>query len=1532
MRDYADIKIYRGVDGSPAVIAEVPITPGSVYRWKLMEEDSYTLSFYHPDAIEFSIGDYIDDELFGKFFITESSKPTEYDRGAYKYELRFDREYIGWKNKIFQLTTSNSGEIKRTETGWSLTDTLEHHVQEIIRNLLSLGYKTYNQTEGRWECSYKYCIDGVHVKYLNADTLLFDDYSVRNDTFDGPEEPDTMLLIQYSGTDIYSAIKDGICKAYRCEFWVDGDVLCLGKCMIRNTDEERAEISPKLIESSNYDFITTEADESHKDFHDVERRDFKTADVDPGRIQNAEKVVANVGENEYANRLYAYGSTRNVPDTYRKSLIFTCDKIEGNKFQDSVRYLYPYMVKDATEDRTVTPSFVPNEQIFEGRRTHTQESVSLTSDISVERGETITLSPFSMPREKWPSFFIRPTFNYKIYSKSSDSYTLLVEREVDWTDHYTFTAPGDAEYIAIEVASTYANGEWWGLSIDGLDASITIRFNGSDYSAKYDTGWITFVGGFPSGFSIGSQFTIAKSDLNMLKVKSGYYTSDYSPTNQRMVGEQRLMLPISGSPITEGDYTYDNEGYIGEETDKDKLVEKVVFFEGVFPRCALRITSISRVEGNNTETTYSDGSSSKYKVTRFTIKAMRITPSGDVAFPFDQSMILSGQTLQIKFLTRDEEGEHGAHGANARYLLAGMTFDVRWNQTDQSFTIKWNQDYGAQFPNDTICPSMDDPFILLGWNVKALEQLDIVRDAEVELTKKAIRYSRALMVPDFTFDCSMMSQWAVEKGVLPFGQAARVHHGDSYTDSRVIGFELKADIPEDTPRYTIGETEAYSRLRELNKLLGATESSVSTSGSISEGGGTAHADSSDGGGTNMLTVWQNLTNDEGLTEYNETTEIDINHIPTIPAAKIAGSLGDSYFETVEEEQGQKVFLKETYDSLNLRQTQSLSFNGTMPPEEEGGEGTPATLSWDDESHAFKVTGNLYATGWITGGGINPNGGGGGGVNIERVWQSFTTTQDNSYHILHAHLPTLSVADSAGMLVGEIANTYNSTTFQGTTQIRLNVGTASDLSSGTMGNKIWSGSVIAQYIAAVVANATSFKGGFNATTGVIDGTSDTLTSIAEKRGWVYTVTTAGTFAGQELEVGDSIIFKADCPEGTAPTSNYVIFVEGTVNVDNKNATLALNATTTLATVEGVNITAKLPSLYVARTAVSTTAANATLLGVDAISNVASSDSTDKSRIVWEPNGGGTGVGAWHFLGNIFADGWITGGGINPSGGGEGVNMLRVWQDLTNNPELTTYDDNTPIAAAHIPIDNNSITIDPATGKLKSRGATVTLNGNETINASFYAPIAAGNQYQYLMSNGSGAPTWQSPGSINNSDESLVSGKTVYSHLNSNYLPLSAGSGKPLTGDLYAQSIIPKNTKQYSLGDTSHFWNNLYLDKVYIGDSNTYLVNDGSGNVRIVLASGKGLWTDGFLTGGGINGSAQTIPRATLDTIGISKPDGTSLTVNSSSVLSITSTYINKINAAMLGDSRDGLTPPKKIIVCTNYPSSLEADALYLKVTL
>ena len=91
--------------------------------------------------------------------------------------------------------------------------------------------------------------------------------------------------------------------------------------------------------------------------------------------------------------------------------------------------------------------------------------------------------------------------------------------------------------------------------------------------------------------------------------------------------------------------------------------------------------------------------------------------------------------------------------------------------------------------------------------------------------------------------------------------------------------------------------------------------------------------------------------------------------------------------------------------------------------------------------------------------------------------------------------------------------------------------------------------------------------------------------------------------------------------------------------------------------------RLPAIYIGRNAAAKNAGDVTLLGITGFTTASSaSASGDTSLVVWEPNGGGTGVGVWHFKGNIVADGWIADGGIG-SGSGGNAGTLAELNDVT-----------------------------------------------------------------------------------------------------------------------------------------------------------------------------------------------------------------------------------------------------------------------------
>ena len=146
-----------------------------------------------------------------------------------------------------------------------------------------------------------------------------------------------------------------------------------------------------------------------------------------------------------------------------------------------------------------------------------------------------------------------------------------------------------------------------------------------------------------------------------------------------------------------------------------------------------------------------------------------------------------------------------------------------------------------------------------------MESLGLIEAAERQLLTFGQDYLQALEEDQFTFECTMMSDWAwmlfggdgtglkalladeeEDKALLSSdGKALFIRDRETYwvndvyfrlpepgtrvavyhdalkgtKETRIIGFEYKLDIPYDTPHITVGETEAYSRLKQLEKKI-----------------------------------------------------------------------------------------------------------------------------------------------------------------------------------------------------------------------------------------------------------------------------------------------------------------------------------------------------------------------------------------------------------------------------------------------------------------------------------------------------------------------------------------------------------------------------------------------------------------------------------------------------------------------------------------------------------------------------------------
>lgn len=272
------------------------------------------------------------------------------------------------------------------------------------------------------------------------------------------------------------------------------------------------------------------------------------------------------------------------------------------------------------------------------------------------------------------------------------------------------------------------------------------------------------------------------------------------------VVQKRLMLPASLCP----------NGYVQDATisNETEAVEAIVIDEDVYPRtqCVVdRIETYDRtIEDEETGET----------VTRTFYRLY--DKSG---FNFNTDMILEGETLHILF-------QSGA--------MNGMDFECQYNDEKKYYEVVANEDYGRFLPDTALHPSVDDEFVLLNWDSSKIGDTGLIDAAEQELYNKVCDKLNEMKIDPNTYECVMRSTDYSEKMdrdsfvKYDLGQRVRLINPTYFQNgrsSRIIGYDIKLDIPYDTPQYIVGEATAYSRFSDMQGQIDSlTFNGVSYSG------------------------------------------------------------------------------------------------------------------------------------------------------------------------------------------------------------------------------------------------------------------------------------------------------------------------------------------------------------------------------------------------------------------------------------------------------------------------------------------------------------------------------------------------------------------------------------------------------------------------------------------------------------------------------------------------------------------------------
>lgn len=652
----------------------------------------------------------------------------------------------------------------------------------------------------------------------------------------------TSKLVSYDNVNLIDALTQ-MAETWECEWWITEHVIHFGRC----------EYSSPV--------------------------DFKAGDLTDTENVNVNSMTRSDSQTTYAPRIYAFGSTRNIPSSYRKELIFDVKEVNGRNISDTSRPLkINYFPSRVTYKEDYTASSNEGSGSFTPSYTEWTLDKTLASSAKggsykvVSGGISINIStavPQIGNRAFLPAgdYILKASYiynvsgeskeviignqtvslaqnqQYEIVSKIQVPDTLVIDKnssDLKVRVYVHVPAPASSELLStFQAYVTYDINVYGGSSATTSVTFLSGANAGQTFAAVYNpdllTGDAANIIQLPEGVtaSLGNRYTI--NNIISGKVPDNYFSKDDKEMTLNGVVQKRLMLPEgisyvdaykyspTGERINIGDERYNDPDNV--EMPEEEAIEEIVIFEDEYPQYKGTISSVShddKVDDNDKE----------YRIYNFKDTGLK---------NFTEDFRLDGEELHMIFQTGK---------------LAGMDFAINIVESDNTgttFEIVRNEDYGRFLPDDVLYPQTAhmedgeevpaDTYILYGFDTAYISE-QMLPDAEQNLLKKAKEYVKKSMIDPSTYDCEMDADFIYNKGnIRTYEVGAKINLINKAffpggRQSRIIGFEWPLDIPYDHPIYTVGETASYSRIGEIeSKLDSLTYKGQTYSGSAVGGGG-----------------------------------------------------------------------------------------------------------------------------------------------------------------------------------------------------------------------------------------------------------------------------------------------------------------------------------------------------------------------------------------------------------------------------------------------------------------------------------------------------------------------------------------------------------------------------------------------------------------------------------------------------------------------------------------------------------------------
>ena len=633
---------------------------------------------------------------------------------------------------------------------------------------------------------------------------------------------DTSKLVSYNNANLIDALTQ-MAETWECEWWITNSVIHFGRC----------EYSSPV--------------------------DFKAGDLSDTENVNVNSMQRSDSQTTYATRVYAFGSTRNIPASYRKSLIFDVKKVSERDISDTARFLdvkyfsiksyisaseiKTNLSEDKSPDFTQRPAvhsisihladklnagnykIVPTDiNVWAYASVGTSSSLrKLTSTLSL--AYSVNGEDKSVPIQSVEGKYVGTS---KLFAEFKEASFIIPEDAVDCALVLKSTAEnfstGPDNYFVSSCISTIQN--------EAKAANVSVTFlsginKGETFDAIYNSDFLTGedsnVIQLPVGVtaSLGDRYTI--DNIIKGKIPDNYFSKDDKELTLNGVVQKRLMLP-EGIPYVDA-YRYSPTGERIDISDKrysdpdnvempeEEAIEEIVTFEDEYPKYIGNTEVVPEPTWEKELDDDEKETGNEYPI--YTFKDTGIKN-------FTEDFRLKDKDFTLIFQTGK---------------LSGFEFALNVKESDDTgttFKIIRNDNYGRYLPDDTLFPQANhlengkdvpaDTYILSGVDTAFISE-QMLPDSEQTLLKKAKEYVKKSMIDPSTYNCEMDSTYIYNNGnirTFEVGDKVNLINKAYFPDgrqSRIIGFEWPLDIPYDHPVYTVGETAAYSRIGEIESKI-----------------------------------------------------------------------------------------------------------------------------------------------------------------------------------------------------------------------------------------------------------------------------------------------------------------------------------------------------------------------------------------------------------------------------------------------------------------------------------------------------------------------------------------------------------------------------------------------------------------------------------------------------------------------------------------------------------------------------------------